>query len=162
MVRRTSLQVSSTSASAFSTCYSQAVGHLRAFSHTNANWTSDDDNDRSSIPDCIIVHKEQQRETGEYYWIENIKRHPPHLKLYANLLQIPTFNLITVLSFTAVLRVQHNHKKIAIIYYELTCVPPVQWQVCVYINSCIQSVWWININIIKYFSINFPTFHWFC
>lgn len=114
MVHRTSLQVSSTSASghwAFSTCSSQAVGHMRAFSHTSANWTSDGDNNRSSIPNCVIVHKEQQVATGEYYWIENIKRYPPHLKLYANLLQIQTLNLITILSFAAALRVQHNYKK---------------------------------------------------
>lgn len=114
MVHSTSFQVRSTSASghgAFSTCSSQVVGHLRAFSYLNTNWTSDDDNDRSSIPNCISVHKEQQLATGEYYWTENIKRHPPPVKLHVNLLQTQVFNLTTILSLAAVLRVQHSYTK---------------------------------------------------
>lgn len=59
----------------------------------------------------IIVHKGQQLSTRGYNWTESMKRHSPHLKLYANLPQIQTLNPMTAPAFAALLRVQqHNHR----------------------------------------------------
>lgn len=143
----------------------------------NDNWTShDDDNDGVASQTTSSSTRGQQLATGEYCWTESIKRPSPHLKLYANLPQIQSLNLMTAPAFAAPLRVL-QHKQINIMidlvnftiicnsstkenYIFISCIfnqlymTHVHGSSCtlpsIYVSlSCIQSLCWINIHISK-------------
>lgn len=143
----------------------------------NDNWTShDDDNDGVASQTTSSSTRGQQLATGEYCWTESIKMPSPHLKLYANLPQIQSLNLMTAPAFAAPLRVL-QHKQINIMidlvnftiicnsstkenYIFISCIFNQLYMTHVHGSSCtlpsiyvswycIQSLCWINIHISK-------------